>query len=254
MKDFNSLNEAELNSNIIDETEEVNTRPFPFWRILYRNLIFIIIATIIGTGCGILYNMLTTKTKYTASCSVLLYVGLDVDDPQYNPNDYAAYDLSLSKLYLPTVISYIKTDTVVDYANENIYNGEGEIALGSVSTTFNEDSLIFAIRYTDLDETTAKAKLRAFVESAKRCLESTEENGGSASMVANKYNLTETQNDYVVTSARGGKKFIVLGLAIGLVGSILIAFLRYLLDSTMKSSSELEEITGVSVIAYIDKA
>ena len=245
------MSEELLKNNIAPEQnqeEDTDTlskiASFPIWKLLYRNLWLILIVTILVGGIAAVYGFLTSKPKYTATCSVLLSISLDSTVDETN----SATDISLSKLYLPTVTEIIASPKVEKGANE-IYKGQGRINLNSVGVSHNENSLIFSMRYTDLSPELAKSKLKTFVEAGDRVLKEK----GPDYVPAKEFILTQTQREFNVTSFHDGVKFVVTGAIIGLVGSVAFVFLRYVLDNKFKSSKELEEITGVSVIAYIEK-
>ena len=65
--------------------------------------------------------------------------------------------------------------------------------------------------------------------------------------------LIHTQRDSDVTKTEYYTNYTVIGLVSGLVISMVIVFLIYALDNTVRSKSEFEEMTGMSVVAFIDK-
>lgn len=242
--------EERLNDQLTPQVEENEEsalnkfKNFPVWKILYKNLLLIIICTIIFGGIGAVYGFLTTKPKYTAAGSVLLSISLDSTVEETN----SATDISLSKLYLPTITEIIASPAVVKEANK-VYMGSGSIDLGSIGITYRDNSLLFTMSYTDLDPKVAESKLTTIIAAAEEVLRTS----GSTYVPAKEFTLTRTQKEFRITRFHDGVKYVVAGLVIGLVGSVAYAFLYYILDNKVKSAAEIEELTGVSVIAYIDK-
>jgi capsular polysaccharide biosynthesis protein len=163
----------------------------------------------------------------------------------------AKYDISLAKLYLPTLTEVMKSTIVQKRAND-IYASKGKtgtVSTGAVSIDYNEDGLIFSMAYSDESEQACQDKLTAFIEASTLELEE----NGSDYFHAQEFLLTPTKNNYVITSSDNLMKYIVVGVGAGLVFSVLIVFLIYLLDNKVKTPTELEELTGSSLLAYIEK-
>ena len=116
------MSEELLKNNVAPEQNQEETdalskiASFPIWKLLYRNIWLILIVTILVGGIAAVYGFLTSKPKYTATCSVLLSISLDSTVDETN----SATDISLSKLYLPTVTEIIASPKVEKVANEII--------------------------------------------------------------------------------------------------------------------------------------
>lgn len=66
------------------------------------------------------------------------------------------------------------------------------------------------------------------------------------------YEMINDSNGVAVVSDKGTKKTVVIAAVIGLAISLVIFYISYIADSTIKNKEMLEEITGSSVIAFID--
>ena len=64
--------------------------------------------------------------------------------------------------------------------------------------------------------------------------------------------MINDSNGVSVVSDKGTKKTVVIAAVIGLAISLVIIYISYIADSTIKNKEMLEEITGSSVIAFID--
>jgi len=229
-----------------EQEDDKSVRSFPIWRILYRNLLLIILSIIIFAGGVAVYGKYTSKPTYTASCSVLLGISLDYESTETDK----ATDISLSKLYLPSIMQVMQSPVVIKRAND-MYSDAGYISLNSISVKrVVDNSLIFSVSYTDYDKELAIKKLKTFVAAGAQELEE----NGEKYVPANEFILTETQKEFVITTQTGVMYYAVVGAAIGLILSVLYAILKYLLDNKVKSEAELEEITQARLLAYIDKS
>lgn len=215
-------------------------QPFPFFAIVYRRAIMIILITVLCAMLSFAYCLTSVKPTYTATNSLMLRMSVGNDSA-----GTVTTNVSLSKLYLSDVVKIIKSPKVIDYANE-VYDGEGSINSGAISVSTDEESLIFSISYTDLSTEQAKEKLAMVITCASEVL-------SSGAIEAESISLIPTQKDSKVREDSGFVKYIVLGTTAGLVFSVLLAMLMYALDSSVNDRKEFEELTGVSVLAYISQ-
>ncbi|MBR2871551.1 MAG: hypothetical protein IKB98_09310 [Clostridia bacterium] len=211
--------------------------------VLYKNLLLIILAAVLGALAGFGLGILSVEPVYRQGISVMLIAEVDSS----NENASNSQDMALSQYWLGDVNEILTSPSFVKVANDYYKDngGEGEIVAGGISISYNsEQSLIFSITYTDVSDELAGKKLSAVVEKAKVHLQD--------KLVADNVELKETSNinfksmDYDYTS------YIIIGLLIGLLISVGYVVLRFLLDNTVKDKHELEELTGVNVLACID--
>jgi len=247
MENYNEKVLEKQGSQETEENQEVSK--FPLWRILYKNFWFMLIITILVGALGTGYGILKAKTVYTAKSNVLLSVSISKNTEETKAN----YDISLAKLYLPTLTEVMKSTVVLNRANDMYkekYPDRGrDIQLGAVAINYNDDSLIFSISYTDSNEVLCEEKLAVFIQA---CSNELNENGDEF-FHAQKFLLTQTKNNFIVNESNNLVMYVIVGIGAGLVFSVLMVFLIYLLDNKVKTSAELEGLTETSVLAYIDK-
>ncbi len=231
----------------MDNSVKTERISFPLWKILFKNLILIIVLTVLCTLSGTVYGKLTVKPVYTAKSTVILTTSLD---PSSVAAGSASTDLSLSKLTLPSIISLISSPETISVAND-IYKGEGEITEGNIGTV-SGDTCIFSIYYVDSDPTIAKEKLEAVI-SGTRAIFTKYEQEGKKIISAGEVDFIPTQTEPSVSYSDKSGQYVLIGFATGLILSLLIAVLIYLFDNKVKDISDLEEISGSSVIAFISK-
>ena len=214
-------------------------KSFPIWKVLYKRLIIIILATIIGFGAGLLFAKVFTKPTYKASQSVVLRLVLnDSGDNLESANG------ELAQKYLPSVVQIISSPKVIEKAQEK-YGTSSSISAKSVSVSYAEKSIIFKISYSDKSEKLARDKLLKIIESANEELPNL--------VKAKEAKLINTQNEPTITSSSKTKTCILIGAGIGLIASVVVILLVYALDNTVRSKDDFEESTGVSVLAMLDK-
>ena len=211
----------------------------PIWKIIYKNLALIIVITILAGIAGFGYNALKVKPVYTASTSVML--NMTVSDPSLSTNTNNA---TLAKRYLPTIKEVITSPEVINKANYEIGNGK-KIKISSVKIRYSDTSLIFSIGYSDLDKELAKEKLEVLISVAKIVLSQDD------IIQADSIDLIPTQKTYNVSVYDGKIANVATSMVVGLILAIGLVFIMYFMDNTVKDKEEIEELTGVNVIAWV---
>lgn len=232
----------EIKNNIVNEEVE---KVFPLWHILYKNLVLIICITVICGLLGTLAGLFLAKPVYTASSNMMLKVAFYDDKGATNEIN----NTTLSKRTLPTVADTVTSPDVVNEA-KYIYmskTNSDDISYKRISITYDENSLIFTISYVDAVEYDAEDKLSAVIEALKKVYKERQ------STTFTDIEFVETQDDYTVTESSKLMMYILVGLLGGVIIAVAFALLVFILDNKVKDGYELEEITGTSVIAIIEK-
>ena len=190
--------------------------------------------------CGITYSVYKVKPVYTASRSVIFRTAFREEDATT-----AAGSVSLAKMYLPDVEKAIKAPNIIRDANKEYGDKEDPITAGAVSVNYGSDSLIFKVSYSGDDAKIAEAKLSVLIDTAADRIKTL--------IQADDVTLINVQQDADISVSSDFNKYVILGVAIGIMISVGIVVIKYLMDNTVKSKSEYEYLTGVSVLAVIDK-
>lgn len=233
--------EFEKDTNSVAVRGEKTERPFPFLRIIVKNIWFILIFTIAVTAVCAGYAAFIRKPLYTAKKDVIFVTQVVYKDSNGESYISVRDNLNFAKVYLPTLAANAVSPTYINAANE-IYGEKGAIKSSSVSLKYNEDSLIFSLSYTDYSEIVAKDKLSALIQSLDKNVNF---------MGADEAKVIPVQNDADVAVDNGIVKYSAIGFAVGLVVSVVLSLAVYLLDNTIKDAEELEEITDVNLLARI---
>ncbi len=233
----------------MDEIQEVlkEERKIPFLKILYKNLIYIIIVTILCGAIGAGLGKYVTRPIYTAQCNLILNVDLTDSDANGSANN----NNTIAKSFLPTILYSIKNDAnIFIEANDNYENRikNGSISSKSFSTSSNESSVICTLLYADASEEVAKEKLAEIIKSVKNYVKTK----GTTLVQASSVSMVETQDDYTVNVSDSFVMYVLVGIAGGLILSAAFFLLLYVLDNKVKYPEEIEELTGTSVLAYIE--
>lgn len=220
-----------------------NITIMPFLKLLYRKLVLVILVTVLLALMGLGYAIYKVKPVYTVSRSFILCMSLS-DSQSESTN------ASLGKIYMPQIESVIKSPSVMQEANE-LYkerygDAGGTVSASSIKISYGNDSLIFSFSYSDYDSKVAEQKLGTVYDVVQSSLKE--------NIRADVVKIVSTNNKVSESVNSGRTKYVVSGALIGAVLSVFIVFVIYVLDNTVKDKKEFEELTGVSVVAYIDKS
>ena len=216
-----------------------NERVIPFWKIIYKKLTLIILLAVLVGLLGFGYALTNVKPVYTAQTSLILK--MEVSDAGLSTNTNNA---TLAKKYFPAIKEVITSPRVISETKEK--TGK-QVNVSNLSITYGDSSMIFTLGYSDETPELAKEKLFAVIETAKVVLQN------DKIIEAKSVELVELQTDANVSVYNSLASSVVIGVAIGALIGVAIAFLLYFLDNTVKDKTEMEEATGVPVIAYIEK-
>ena len=213
-------------------------RNIPIWQIIYKRLILIILITVLCSLVGLMYSALTVKPVYTARTAVILK--LEVDNPGISAN---TNNIKLAKQYFPTIKEIILSPKVTKAATEEYGS---EIKSSKLNIGFKEESMIFSIAYSEMSPTEAEEKLLVLIETATDFLQ---EDGVIQSKSVD---LVPVQNTVDISVSNNFASNVIIGFAIGLIGSIALAFVLYFMDNTLKEKEDVENLLGVDVIAHVE--
>ncbi len=221
---------------------------FPIWTILYRNLIFILIVTIVFCALAFLYSKKKKSPTYTASKQVIVSCDIDVSTAKSRANN----SLTLADLILPTIISSFTSDeankVINNYLKEK-YGEEAFIYSGSIGTSIDE-TLIFTISYSDSINELAEKRLDYAIEGFSAWLDEFDKTGRDITSTGS-ISISPVQRKAEVKKTTPYFTDAILGAGIGLIISIVAVILIYIFDNKVRSEEELKELTGLNIIAHL---
>lgn len=223
-----------------------------FLKVIYRYVYLIIAFIITTTSIGLAYGLIFVEPVYTVSRSFILSAPV--------AGGSASNSAALGKFYITQVQSLLLTPDYVNMANiqykELRPEATSRISAKAISVEYNDDSLIFTISFKDTDQNEAVAKLHAVYLTAFNELQK--------DMSISNLTLIDTENIEIdfenniykgvnVSVDNGLINCVIIGFLAGLVISIGIALIAFVLDNTIRDKEDFEQMTGISVIAYIEK-
>lgn len=216
-----------------------------FWSGFKRFILFIVITTLACTAAGVVFGLIKDKKVYTSQSSLMIVPEISTTgDTASKQNTYA----SLAKLLMPSVCFLIKDSENVYTANKKYGAAENpvEILAKNISVSNNDSSLIIEIAYSDYDEESATKKLDAVIEAMEETLSK------DTVLPANNIKFEKLQNTPDKSVSSSFYKYVIV---VGLVGFILsfgVSLLLNMMDNSVRTKKELEDICGAGLLAYID--
>ena len=227
-------------------------RKIPFFKLLYKNIILEILIVALCTVLMIGFTILTDQTRYTVNQSFMLRTS--VVSSLGNASQSA--NASHGKLYMPMVKDSITNPKAMQEINEiykEKYGGEtGQVDPKLIVISYKENSLIFNISYTDIDEQAAKQKLGVIFDVANENL-GKDIKGNVELIPTDGVEQDGSVRYYSIETSNGFLRNTMLGIALGVIVAAAVVFMKYTLDNTIKDKRELELITGVGVLSFIEK-
>ena len=223
-------------------------KKIPFVNILTKNIWLILLVTVLVGALGYFYCYKKVKPTYTATKSVIIRLKVEME-PEGRRQNEATNNATLSKMYVLSLDDIIKSEVIANKATEILpeYGLEGAyVSRGSIKCAYDESSMIFKISYTDSQAQIAQKKLDAVIKSASEQLPYYVE--------ADEISLVSVQNgEGNVSVSNSTKKITVIAFAAGLALGVILAFLRFFLDNTLSDRDDLEAITGVPFLTFIEE-
>lgn len=223
----------------MEENTNFQERTFPIFSILYKNLLIIILSAILFALIGFGYSALRVVPTYKASRSVILRTTM--------VGSTSATEGALAKKYLPTVARLIKSPVVLDEFNNAYENSNERIYKGAIDIIYGEKSLIFTITYTDRTPELAKEKLDVIIKVFSNS------DNFKDNVKAEEASIISTQKGCSIQKNTYYTKYTIVGALGGVAISIIAILIVCIMDNTIKSKEEIEEVTGVDLLANINK-
>lgn len=210
-------------------------------RIIKKNLVFIIIISLIFSVCSFFVTKFFIKKTYTAT--VKLYVSADYKDSESGYEDLNRYNLS-SKL-VATYIELLDTNNFYEDVSKELNNKYTASQLKEmVKFTGVEDTEVFKADITSNSPTEAKNIADAVAKTAPVTIKELLSSNSTLKIVDT---ATTPQNPTSPNVARN----VIVAFLIGLVLSVIIAFIRDYFDVKIKYDDEMTTIYNVPVLAAI---
>lgn len=210
-------------------------------QIIKKNIIFIIIVSLLFSVCSFFVTTFFVKKTYTAT--VKLYVSSDYKESGNGYEDLNRYNLS-SKL-VATYIGLLDTNNFYEAVSKTLNNKYTATELKSmVKFTAIEDTELFKADVVSNSPAEAKSVADAVAQTAPETISGLLSNNSKLKIV------DEATTPQKPTSPNVTRN-VLIALLLGLVLSIIIAFIRDYFDVKIKYNDEMTTINNVPVLAAI---
>ena len=229
---------------VVEVEVEKSSSGSSYFQFLSKKWILIVLVTIFTTLVGFALGVVFVKPVYTETTSVMLITDYTTASGNSASN---SNKITLAQLYLPNIEMIMKSSDFIETTNQQYAKdgGKSEIKRSAIKIRYSDEgSLIFSISYSDSSYALAEEKLKAIVKVAKESLET--------KLVADSVELKETTNVNAQNMTYNYTSYIIVGFLLGLIAVVGYLTIVFLLDNTVKNREEIEKLTGVNVLAYID--
>ena len=219
--------------------EEIDLKEFVM--LFWNRKVSIILITIIFMLIGIIYSVGFVTPKYTSSTTLLLATS---ESANSKTNTITTSDITLNSKLVSTYSELVKSKNVTRQVISNLGIDETEDELrNSITVSSVKDTELIKISVTDKNATNA---YNIANEIAKVFTQK----------VSEIYNINNVQILYqaeisTIPSNINHAKDVIMFTFVGLFVAIVFVLVANMLDTTIKSSEEVEKLCNVPVIASI---
>ena len=212
--------------------------------ILRKNWIAIVIFIVAGFAGGLVYTKVSSTVNPVYQASGVIMVS-----PEGNTSSQtAAQDYTLSNNLTNTVVSFVKTNSVLKHVLEE--NPKFKASNLSVSNTTG--NLMIRVKYSSKDKQEAVDMVNLVMDWTCKEADSSKPDDESAPkyhMLKNNLNIVDRAE--VANQVSHTMRDVALGTAAGIGLAFLFVVIKELSDNTFKSSEEIERMLGIPVLAGI---
>ncbi len=240
------------NTEIQNENSISLTDIFLLLKKFWKQVVCIILVCTVVAG---VYAALRAKPKYSATATFMInYV--PAESTTTNDRNALLYSIEL----IDTVSDFASTEIVADDVKAakaaKIASGEEtNIETGyrsNLTITTSENNLIVTLKYvTKTGGKEAVETVNQVLDSVIAVANSTDENGKAKFSTLNG-TLVKVDDASKYSVSQTWPQYVLIGLGIGVVLALVYVLLKFVLDDTIKSRSQLEKITGFKAIAFIE--
>lgn len=212
------------------------------WEVVKKNWKLMVICTVVAAVLGFLVNQFLLAPTYTASSR--LYIMNTTQANNYNTDGeqiVSTTDLSSSLMLSKDYIEILQSERVTKAAAQRM----GLLSLGDydISVSSATDTRMIKIVVTGKDQKGVAKLANILTEEFTACVQ----------QIMHMDNVTVIDTAAVPAGPSGPAKMknTMLCAMAGLMIALAISFLRYFLDTTIKSSDDIERYLNLPVLAKI---
>lgn len=230
-----------LGRDVLEE-EEIEISLGEIWGVVRKNLKLIIILTALFGILGLVVNLFVLHPTYTAYSRVYVMNTTSATTMDSNGDmSVDAGDLNSSLMLSKDYIEIINSDLVTDAAAKKL--GVKNLKAYEVNVTAAEDTRMIKIMVTGEDpEKTAKLA-NILTGELTSCVRDV--------IKIDNVTVIDWAKNPTIPSGPAKAKNTVLAAMVGFILALGIAFLRFFMDTTIKSNEDVEKYLNLPVLARI---
>ncbi len=225
---------------ILEDEMEISLEEI--WEVVKKNWKLLAVCTVVAAVLGFLVNQFLVAPTYTASSR--LYIMNTTQANNYDANGeqiVSATDLNSSLMLSKDYIEILQSERVTKAAAQRM--GLLNLSDYGISVTSAADTRMIKIVVTGTDQKGVAKLANILTEEFTACVQ----------QIMHMDNVTVIDTATVPAGPSGPAKMknTMLCAMVGLMIALAISFLRYFLDTTIKSSDDIERYLNLPVLAKI---
>lgn len=234
-------------------TEEKGLSLVDLWNIFKKNILIVIISTIIGTLLSGIYAFSFNKPMYRSEGSVIVQIISDTTSqtPNYN-------DLVMSFNIVGTAAEFLKDTSVLERVQEDIKTkNKYDLTLKQIRSGLKitqqvdysgNRTLYVNVAFTSRDPEMSKVIVNSVMTQAIALANSKNYVSVFKNALYITSNAGECENVAISTT-----KLLILGFAGGFVVGIVITFVKAITSNKINTKEELQESVNIEVLGSVTK-
>ena len=215
--------------------EEIDLKEFVM--LFWDRKVSIILITIIFMLIGIIYSVGFVTPKYTSSTTLLLATS---ESANSKTNTITTSDITLNSKLVSTYSELVKSKNVTRQVISNLGIDETEDELrNSITVSSVKDTELIKISVTDKNATNTYKIAKVFTQKVSEIYN------------INNVQILDQAEISTTPSNINHAKDVIMFTFVGLFVAIVFVLVANMLDTTIKSSEEVEKLCNVPVIASI---
>ena len=219
--------------------EEIDLKKFV--KMFWDRKVMILLIISICIFLGVIYTSYLLKPEYTSTATIVLAY-----DSSENNTTVTQSEIALNDKLISTYTALAKSDAVLKESINNLKLGKTyteETLRGKITVVSNTNEQLIKISATnedsDLAATLANEITMVFTKKATEAYK------------INNVRVLSNAEPSIIPSNINMTKTIVICVAVGIVLAGCYVFIANALDNTIEDSKDIEEITGINVLAEI---
>lgn len=230
----------------MEDNEEKGMSLLDILNILKKNIVWIIVSTIVFASCSFIYASAIRKPRYSSTGRIIVQVY-----GTYTTGE-SGYDIQTALRIVETVGLFLKDPIVAEEAAKRVNEkypelAEYNITTGTISSGLNvsvsETAFYIQLSFSNSHKEIVAPVVNSVIESAKYCAESFPTIKDTIDQVGTASNASRVGTSSATITA--------IGFFIGVIVGILIAIVRDLVDNTCRNKEEVESILNTKVIGIV---